>query len=259
MSFRSKNALVTFLFVALCVVFLSITRFSGFILYGTIFFMVLVYYFLLYWMLNFEVYPQGFVSILLLPSILFGGFMMVYYYFLKDLGIYTPVISTGIFLLLMYYFVLTQNILNTSYFLNIGLTQAALVINNFYSIITFFMASLAVFLIPDFTLVMKLSFTLPLFGLVYFAFVLINNIERIQLWFGIFFYALVIGIIILMFFMNFINPISGLIMVIILAVLFRGITVVTLYSSRKVISLLDLTQIFLEAVLIGFFLYLASL
>lgn len=259
MSFRAKNALVTFLFITLCIVFLSITRFSGFILYGTIFFMMLVYYFLVYWMLNFEVYPQGFITILLTPVLLLGGYMTVYYYFLRDLTLYIPILSTIFFLGMMYYFILTQNILNTSYSQNIGLTQAALVINNFFSIITFFAANLAIFLIQDFSLIIKLVFTLPFFVLIYLAFVMINNIDRIQYWFGVFFYAVVIISIVLLYLVNFINPISGLIMVIILAVLYRGITVVSLYSSRRVISFLDLTQIFLESLLIGFFLYLSSL
>ncbi len=259
MTFRTKNAVVTILFIILCTLFLSITRFTGFILYGTVLFMMIVYYFLIYWMLNFEVSPQGFISVLLLPVLFVGGYYLFYYHFLRDMNIYIAIGSTIVFAIFIYYFILTQNILNTSYFSNIGLTQAALVVNNFYAISTFFIVNLSIFLLPNVQLITKLIASVPVFFLIYLAFVLINNIEKLHLWFGVFFYSFFVLGLVLMYLMSFLNPLSALIIVIILSIVFRGVTVVTLYSTRKLITLVDFGQIFLESILIGFFIYLASI
>lgn len=259
MGFRTKNALISFLFIFLCLLFLNIARFSGFILYGTIVFMMLVYYFLVYWLLNFEVYPQGFITILLLPALTFGAYLLIYYNFIKDIGLVYKILFTLIFMVMQYYLILTQNILNLSNFTNVGLSQAALVSNNFFAIIGFFMVNLSIFLIPNLYSPFKILGSFIAFMVVYLIFVLVNKIENLQLAFGIFFYGVVCIVYLILHLTGFINPQSSLLTVISLSIIFRGITVIALYSFRRVISIFDFVQIGFEAVLIAFLVYMSSL
>jgi hypothetical protein len=259
MSFRTKNLLISFIFMFLCLIFLNISSFTGFVLYGTIFFMMLVSYFLVYWLFNFDVYPQGFITILLLPTLTFGSYMLIYYDFVKDLPLLYKVIFTAIFMFMQYYLVLTQNILNVSNFTNVGLSQAALVSNSFYTIWSFFLTNLAIFLIPDIFITVKLIITIPVFIIYYLIFTMVNSIDRYQFIFGGFFYLFIVLIYLVLYVVGFINPLSSLLLVISLAIVFRGITVVALYSFRRVISLFDFVQIFLESVLVGFLVYMTSL
>lgn len=259
MSFRSKNALISFVFITLCLLFLNIARFSGFVLYGSIVFIMLVYYFLLYWLLNFDVSVQGFITILLLPTITLGAYMLIYYNFIRDLAVLYRIVFTFVFIVLQYYLVLTQNILNLSYFTNVGLSQAALVANNFYTILSFFFVNLSIFLIPEVNIPFKMLFTIVMFVIFYLIFILINNIEVLQYYFGIFFYSIAILIYIIMYISGFINPISSLLTSIVFSIVFRGITVIALYSFRRVISFFDYLQVVFEAALIAFLIFMSSL
>lgn len=258
MGFRAKNAIITFVFIALCVAFMNAARLNGFVLYGTVVFIMLVNYFILYWLFNFDVHPQGFLTVLALPSITFGAYLLVYYNFIRDIDMVYRIVITLIFILLQYYLVLTQNILNLSHFSNIGLSQAALVVNNFYTIITYFLATKAIFLTPDITAPIKLVLTIPVFLILYIAFMIVNNIDFLQIIFGVGFYIILIAVFSFLYMSGFINPQNLLLIVISLAITFRGLTVISLYSSRKVISIPDFIVNVLESLLVGFLVYLSS-
>lgn len=259
MGFRSKNALISFIFIFLCLVFLSISRISGFVLYGTILFMMLVYYFMIYWLFNFDVYPQGFISILLLPTLTLASYLLIYFNFIKELPIIYVVFFTLTFMVMQYYLVLTQNILNLSTFTNVGLSQAALVSNSFYTILGFFLLNLSIFLIPNLHSPFKIVIGVIIFVIFYFIFVIINKIEFVQFIFGVFFYGSVSIIYLVLFLIGYINPLNSLLIVISLAVIFRGLTVIALYSFRKVISVFDFIQIIFESALVAFLVYMSSI
>lgn len=257
MSFRVKNGLVSFIYMALCILFLSIARFNGFLLYGTVVFMMLIYYFLVYWLFNFDVYFQGFVTILLLPAILFGSYLLIYYNFIKEIQIIYQILFTGVFVVLLYYLVLTQNLINRSHFTNVSLSQAAIIVNNFYSIFGFFLACLSIFLVPDMSNITKIVVSILIFAAFYGIFVLVNSIEYIQFFFGMFSYVIFAAILILLYVSGSINPSTSVLTVLSMTVFFRGVTVISLYSFRKVINWPDILQILAEALVVGFITYLS--
>lgn len=259
MGFRTKNAIISFVFIGLCILFLNSARLNGFLLYGTIVFMMLINYFILYWLLNFEVHPQGFLTVLALPTITFGSYILIYYNFIRDLDYFYKITLTSAFIILQYYLILTQNILNLYHFENVGLSQAALVVNNFYTIITFFLGVLAIFLTSELTVPIKLLLSIPISLVLYLAFVFLNRLEAVQIIYGIGFYICILIIFAFLYLSGFINPLNQILIVIALAIIFHNLTVISLYSFRKVISINDLLLTVFESILVGFLVYLSSM
>lgn len=256
MNFRSKNFLVSFIFPLLFILFLRIAAFDGFILYGTVFVGILMQYFLGFWLLNFDVYPNGFITILLMPAIWFGSFLLIYQNFIIDLNVFYQIIIIGVFLVLQYYFMSTQNILNLAHFKNISLSQAAFTTNNFYTILTFFVANIAVFLLPGLTNPIKLAASFVFAVMILFIFSVLNKIDHLQTAYSAFFYFGLTFILAMLYMLGYINPDKILLLVMAISLAFRGIIVLSLYSVKKVIALSDYIQIVLEAgllfILVGF-------
>jgi hypothetical protein len=235
---------------------LRIAGFEGFILYGTVFVGILLQYFLGFWLLNFDVYPNGFITILLLPAMWLGSFLLIYQNFIIDLPFVYQFIIVSVFLVLQYYFMSTQNILNLAHFRSISLSHAAFTTNNFYTILTFFITNLAIFLLPGTSNTIKLFASFVSFVIILFIFAILNAIEQIQLFFAIFFYFTFIAILSFLYIVGFIDPQKILLLVIAMSLVFRGVIVLSLYSVKKVISKADYIQSALESgllfLLIGF-------
>lgn len=259
MNFRLKNFLIVSIYLIFSCIYFSITSPSGFVLYGSLIFMITVFYFLVYWLLNFEVLLEGLVSILIPPSVFVGGYLMTYNFFIKDQSLTLIFISIVFMIILTYYFLLTQNILNISCYQNIGLSQAAFVVNNFYSVISFFITILGVLLLPETLLFVRFIITIFVFVILFLPFAVINQIDKLHIFYSILNYSSIILILCFSYMLNFINPDNIVLFSVILSIVYRGITVVSQYSVRKVLSIMDLLQIIFESILIGFFLYLITI
>jgi hypothetical protein len=213
-------------------------------------------YFLGFWLLNFDVYPNGFITILLLPSVWFGSFLLIYQNFLTDLKLVYQIMVIGGFLILQYYFMSTQNILNISHFKSISLSQAAFTTNNFYTILTFFVTNLAIFLLPGSSNTLKLIASFLSFVIILSIFGVLNNLDQLQMIYSAFFYFGFIFVLAFLYMLGFIDPEKMLLLVIAMSLVFRGVLVLSLYSIKKVIAFSDYVQIGLEAgllfLLIGF-------
>jgi hypothetical protein len=246
-NFRAKNFLVSILFPFLFILFLRIAHFDGFILYGTVFAGVLVQYFLGFWLLNFDVYPNGFITILLLPAAWFGAFLLIYQNFIVDLHlVYQIPIILG-FLVLQYYFMSTQNILNISHFKSISLSQAAYTTNNFYTILTFFTTNLALFLLPSLSIPLKFILSFIVSSGVLFIFTMLNKISKIEFFFSVFFYLNFTLLLLFLYVLGFIDPGKVVLIVIAMSLVFRGVIILMLYSAKRVIALADYVQIAIES------------
>ncbi|BDQ04707.1 MAG: hypothetical protein KatS3mg084_0225 [Candidatus Dojkabacteria bacterium] len=258
MSFRLKSILSVLFFVFVCIFFLENSRLEGFVLYGTIFFMVIMNYFINYWLFDFDLHPKGFLTILLLPAFHLGVYLLIYYNLLKEFSFLYRLLFTLAFILAQYYIVLTQNILNLSHFKNIGLSKAALTVNHFYTVVIFFLAVLAFFLVGELSLVVKLLLTVPVFILLYIIFALINELDNGRIVYTVLLYVFVILILCLLFMSGLIKPYNQILVAMILGILFHNFSVISLYSFRKVVSLPDFFMTILEAILVGALLYFSS-
>jgi hypothetical protein len=257
-NFRLKNFLVSVVFPFLVLLFLRITntRLEGFVLYGTIFVAIATQYFLNFWLYNFNVFPQGFITILLLPSIWFASFILIFVNFIVQLHSLYEIMIIGAFLTLQYYFSTTQNILNLSHFKNISLSQAAFTTNHFYTVLTFFTSNLAVFLLPDLSYVLKLASSLVLFIIIIIIFALLNNVQKIQYTYAIVLYAAIIYAVGILYIFNFIMLDRLPLIVIALSIIFREIIILILYYARKVLNPQDYIYLALETFIVaGIFYY----
>jgi hypothetical protein len=252
MNFRVKNFLVSMVFPFLFLLFIKVVKFEGFLLYGTLFVGLIIEYFLVFWLYNFNTSPVGFISILLLPVLFFGSFVIVYYYFIVRLNILFELSFMFSFFVLMYYFLSTQNILNLAQFKSISLAQAANTTNNFYTVLSFFISSLAIFLLPNIPNILRFIISTGIFAVILLIFVLLHNIDRLQYAYSIFFYISFIAMISIIYVLNGINTDKVVLISIILSLIFRGILILLHYSSRKILSAFDYFQIFLELAIITF-------
>lgn len=248
MNFRQKNAFISYIFIVICIVVLSIARLQGFALYGTILFFGITYYFLVYWLFNFQVYPQGFLTILLLPAATFVSFLLLNVYFIKSLGFPSIFFSTIVFGIFQYYLILTQNILNRSKFDVVPLSQAALVANNFFSIIGFFFTSLSIIIIPDMNIYIRLFLIFIMAVVLLLAFMLTNEIDLINYVVSVLVFALSTLFFAILFLTSAIEISSIVGVALVQSLIYRAITLVTLYGVRKVISVGDRFQITLEGI-----------
>lgn len=257
MGFRGKNFLVSFVFPLLFILFLQTARLEGFIFYGTIFVGFLTQYFLIFWLFNFDVYPQGFITLLILPALWFGSFIVIYQGFVIKLSFIYQLVIVLMFLILQYYFVTTQSILNLSHFQNISLSQAAYTANSFYTVLTFFAVNLALFLIPGASNILSLLLTIVSFIVISSIFSALNSIDRSQTLFSNIIYIFVISLLLTIYSFGIINPDKIILLTILLAIVFRNIIILMLYSVRKVLSKTDYAQVVFECGLIGILLFLS--
>ncbi len=258
MSFRLKSILSILFFVFVCIFFLENSRLEGFVLYGTIFFMVIMYYFINYWLFDFDLHPKGFLTILLLPAFNVGVYLLIYYNLLKEFSFLYRVFFTLAFIIAQYYIVLTQNILNLSHFKNIALSKAALTVNHFYTVVIFFLAVLAVFLAGELFFVAKLFFTIPIFVLLYLIFAFLNELDIRRMVYTVLLYVFIILILCLLFISGLIKPYNEILVAMVVGIIFHNFTVISLYSFRKVVSVPDFIMTILEAILVGALLYFSS-
>jgi hypothetical protein len=252
-NFRLKNFLVSVLFPLLYILFIKVATLEDFTLYGTIFIGMIIEYFLLFWLLNFDVHPQGFLTILLLPVLFFASFMITFVNFVENehLSWIFQVLIVFIFLVMHYYLTTTQSILNISLFRTISLSQAAFTTNNFYTIITFFTSVIALFLPLTLANPLRVILTIIPFAVILGIYVILNNIEHLQYFFALFFYTIFTIIIAMVYMLGVIHPEKFFIIAIVLGLTFRGIVILIQYMSRKVISIFDYIQLFIEVVIVG--------
>lgn len=259
MNFRQKNFLISFVFPFLFILFLRVVRFEGFLLYGSIFVGALIMYFLLYWLLNYSVTPIGFITVLLLPVIFWGACVLLYYFFIVKLNPFFELVLVSTFMVLMYYFASTQNLLNISYYKNISLAQAAHTTNNFYTVLTFFLSILALFLIPNVPNLLKLFISVILFTLILFIFVLLHSLDRSEFMYSIFLYFSVVVLLAVIYVLGFIDTNKVILLSVVLGLVFRGVLTFIHYSARKVLSFFDYFQILMELAVITFLIYFVSI
>jgi hypothetical protein len=255
MNFRLKNFFVSVLFPILMVLFLRNAKFEGFILYGTVFVGVVVQYFLCFWLLNFELFPQGFVTILILPALWFGSFLLIFETFILKLNLVYQIVVTAVFLGFQYYFMITQSILNIAHFKNVTLSQAAYTTNNLYTILTFFLANLSLFLLNDLNVFIKFVISGILFAVILLIYMLLNNINKSQFFFSVASYTFTLLILSFIYSTDVIDSSRILFLVMILGLVFKGFMTLVQYSSRKVLSIVDYSQVFIEYILIFFILF----
>lgn len=255
MNFRFKNFLVSVLFPILMVLFLRNAKFEGFILYGTVFVGIVIQYFLYFWLLNFEVFPQGFVTILVLPTIWFGSFLLIFETFILKLNLAYQVLITIIFLSFQYYFMITQSILNIAHFKNVTLSQAAYTTNNLYTILTFFLANLSFFLLNDLNVFYKFLASGILFAITLLIYILLNNINKSQFFFSVASYGFILLILSFAYSTDIMDPTRVIFLVMALGLVFKGFITLIQYSSRKVLTLVDYSQVLAEYILIFFILF----
>ncbi len=258
MSFRVKTILSLVLFVSICTFFLQNSRLEGFVLYGTILFMMIMHYFMVYWLFDFDLHPKGFFTILLLPALNVGVYLLIYYNLLKDFSPLYRLFFTLIFIVAQYYVVLTQNILNRSHFENIGLSKAALTVNHFYTVVVFFLAVLAIFLVGELFLIFKVLLTIPVFVLLYIIFAFINGLDYTRIIFTVLIYVFIVLMLCLLFMSGLIKPYNQILVAMIVGIIFHNFSVISLYSFRKVVSVPDFLMTILETVLVGALLYFST-
>ncbi len=258
MNFRAKNFLVSVVVPVIAIVLLNLAGFDGFILYGTIILAALIYYFLSFWLYNFNVHPHGFITILVPPVLWYSSFLMIYEFFLIDLRVVFQVAIISMFLALQYYYMSTQNILNISHFRSISLSQAAYTTNNFYTVLTFFTVCLGVFLIPDVMIIVKLGIVFFFFFLLYGIFGTLNHIDFPQLVYGVFLFSTVLLLVAVLFLTGLFDPGKLILISIFLTLIFRWMVVLTLFPTRKLLSTFDYFQFIFEITIGVFILYFAA-
>lgn len=219
---------------------------------------VIVEYFLVFWLLNFEVHPQGFITVLLLPAIWLASFLLIFQNFITKLDVIYQILIIAGFLFFQYYLLSTQSILNLSHFRNVSLSSAAYTTNNFYTVVTFFISILGIFLLPDVSNLLRFGLSIIAFGIIMLIFILLNQISLRHYAYALFLYISFILVLSVIYASGFINPENILLLVIVLALMFRGIIILILYSEKKIISLYDYVQLIFEVVISGILINYAS-
>lgn len=258
MNFRLKNFLITFIDSSLFFLFLRIGRFEPIVAYGMIAVGMTMFYFLVLWLLNFEVYPLGFITIIFPPTLWFGISSLIYINYIVEFiwaGQAFYFLVNGVFL---YYFLSTQSILNLSYFKNISLSQAAFTSKNFYTILLFFNGLVAIFLVSGMSTITKMLLVIPLFLLVLIPYVILYGVKfKFALYSSLFFFWIVFQLLLMYVFDLFLAE-RVILVCIVLGFVFKGITILLSYSQKKLFSLYDGMQLLIEAILCFAILYFMS-
>lgn len=256
MNFRNKVAFGVFFIVLLSSYFVYFFNLNNFVLYGFIVFCMLVFYFVNYWIFKFNIHPKGFLTILPLPSLLLGGYLLFFDVFVRNLQIFWIYIYVFVFLGLEYYLIINQNILNTWLFEQVGLYRAALNINLFYTVLTYFISSLGIFLIQQ-DFITKILMSLVLFILLLIIFTnLIEipfRITMLVLISSIFIYFIVL----FLFFLGSIKTENVILVSLGLTILFKTFLTNILYHSYA--SSIDYILVIIESLAFSFLLFLSSL
>lgn len=257
MNFRNKVLITVFIITFLCSYFIYFFYLDNFVLYGFILFSMLIFYFINYWLFKFNIHPRGFLTILPLPSLFFVAFLLFFNFFIKNLPYLWVIIYISLFILLEYYLIMNQNILNLWMFEHVGLYRAALNINLFYSVFTYFILNIAIFFTP-FEFLIKILISLFVFLLLFiiFANLSILNLNLILLIIinSIFLYLLTISL----FLLGFLKIENGILIAIAFSILFKTILTNALYSNYAFHSFTDYVLIMIESFLFGILLYISS-
>lgn len=257
MNFRNKVLITIFVITLLCSYFIYFFYLDNFVLYGFILFAMLIFYFVNYWLFKFNIHPRGFLTILPLPSLFFVAFLLFLNFFVKNLSYVWVFSYIFLFILFQYYLIMNQNILNVWMFEHVGLYRAALNVNLFYSVFTYFILNMAIFFTP-FEFLIKIFISLFVFLLLFTIFANLSNLNFNLILFiilnSIFLYLLVICL----FILGFLKIENGILIAIAFSILFKTILTSALYSNYAFHSFTDYVLVIIESFLFGMLLYLSS-
>lgn len=259
MGFRFKIFLSTLLISALGSYLTYIFDFKDFSFWGVIIVMFFLFYFVSYWVFDFNIAAKGFITVLILPSFFLISFLMIWGTFIKQTSWWLLMFfSFWAFVLLEYYLMLNQNILNLGLHQPVGLYKAALNINVFYGVLVFFIFSIAVFLTNwwiGFKLVLCLFIFIFLFIIHSFLYE-INNVIRFLI---VIFSVFVFLIFMILFNLGFVKDRNIILVPMSLSIIFKNVNFMSLYHARVQTKLEDYVMVFVESLIVLFLMYLSSL
>lgn len=247
---RLKIFLSNLLFYVFSAYLVDSLKLNSFSFYAFVVFVSLVYYFVNYWLYSFNVHPIGLLTVLVLPSMLLSSYLLFIYYFALSVGeVWLKIFCMALFVVLGYYLVLNQNLLNVWYFEGIGLHKMALNINLFYTNLVFAVFAISIFL-SRFEFIVKLVVLFVIFVILYVIFSILNEIRLpLVILSSIFFLFFLVNVFFL-FILGFVNFKNYVLVSVALMILFKSMTVSSLYYVKGNLGIMDKITMVLESLII---------